>query len=109
LHNCTVKSVKNVSFYRTGFQVRRISPAYVLMDHNWCSLYVGHQLSEPHHKCSGYWVGPHLKSQAKLVEIFTDLHATYKKIPGRMKAESFKQRVVSCFKAWEVGAAGRPI
>ena len=22
LHNCTVKSVKNVSFYRTGFQVR---------------------------------------------------------------------------------------
>jgi len=58
LHNCTVKSVKNVSFYRTGFQ-------------------------------------------AKMVEIFTDLHATYKNIPSRMKAESFKQRVVSCFKAWE--------
>ena len=41
--------------------------------------------------------------QAKMVEIFTDLHATYKNIPSRMKAESFKQRVVSCFKAWEVG------
>ena len=40
--------------------------------------------------------------QAKMVEIFTDLHATYKNIPSRMKAESFKQRVVSCFKAWEV-------
>ena len=37
-----------------------------------------------------------------MVEIFTDLHATYKNIPSRMKAESFKQRVVSCFKAWEV-------
>lgn len=36
------------------------------------------------------------------MEIFTDLHATYKKIPSRMKAESFKQRVVACFKAWEV-------
>merc|ERR1719472_476571 len=36
-----------------------------------------------------------------MVEIFTDLHATYKNIPSRMKAESFKQRVVSCFKAWE--------
>ena len=41
--------------------------------------------------------------QVKLVEIFTNLHTTYSKIPSRMKAESFKQRVVSCFKAWEVG------
>ena len=44
----------------------------------------------------------YLSYQAKMVEIFTDLHATYKNIPSRMKAESFKQRVVSCFKAWEV-------
>jgi len=58
LHNCTVKGVPNVSFYRTGFQV-------------------------------------------KLCEIFTDLNNTYQKIPGRMKAESFKQRVMSCFRAWE--------
>merc|ERR1719309_1294137 len=58
LHNCTVKGVPNVSFYRTGFQV-------------------------------------------KLCEIFTDLNLTYKKIPGRMKAESFKQRVMACFRAWE--------
>merc|ERR1712142_95384 len=58
LHNCTVKGVPNVSFYRTGFQV-------------------------------------------KLCEIFTDLNQTYQKIPGRMKAESFKQRVMSCFRAWE--------
>jgi len=58
LHNCTVKGVPNVSFYRTGFQV-------------------------------------------KLCEIFTDLNLTYKNIPGRMKAEAFKQRVMTCFRAWE--------
>jgi len=58
LHNCTVKGVPNVSFYRTGFQV-------------------------------------------KLCEIFADLNLAYQKIPGRMKAESFKQRVMACFRAWE--------
>ena len=40
--------------------------------------------------------------QVKLSEIFTDLNKTYKNIPARMKAEAFKQRVVACFKAWEV-------
>ena len=44
--------------------------------------------------------------QAKLIEIFTDLSATYKNIPSRMKAESFKQRVVACVKAWEVSGTG---
>ena len=44
--------------------------------------------------------------QAKLIEIFTDLSATFKNIPSRMKAESFKQRVVACVKAWEVSGAG---
>merc|ERR1719309_1919321 len=39
--------------------------------------------------------------QAKLPEIFTDLNASYKKIPSRMKAEAFKQRVMACFRAWE--------
>lgn len=38
----------------------------------------------------------------KLGEVFTDLNLTYQKIPGRMKAESFKQRVMACFRAWEV-------
>jgi len=37
----------------------------------------------------------------KLCEVFTDLNLTYQKIPGRMKAESFKQRVMACFRAWE--------
>lgn len=37
----------------------------------------------------------------KLGEVFTDLNLTYQKIPGRMKAESFKQRVMACFRAWE--------
>ena len=38
----------------------------------------------------------------KLIDIFTDLSKTYKNIPARMKAEAFKQRVVACFRAWEV-------
>lgn len=58
LHNCSVKGVPNVSFFRVGFQ-------------------------------------------SKLPEIFVDLSASYKKIPGRMKAEAFKQRVMGCFRAWE--------
>jgi len=35
------------------------------------------------------------------VEIFGDLNKTYTNIPGRIKAEAFKQRVMSCFRAWE--------
>ncbi|XP_015905552.1 U2 snRNP-associated SURP motif-containing protein [Parasteatoda tepidariorum] len=39
--------------------------------------------------------------QAKLPDIFKDLHETFQSIEGRLKAEQFKQRVVSCFRAWE--------
>jgi U2-associated protein SR140 len=39
--------------------------------------------------------------QAKLPEIFTDLHASYAAIESRIKAEAFKQRVMLCFRAWE--------
>jgi len=39
--------------------------------------------------------------QVRLNDVFSDLHSTYKNIPSRMKAESFKQRVMSCFRAWE--------
>jgi len=58
LHNCTVKGVPNVSFYRTGFQ-------------------------------------------AKLLDIFGDLNASHTNIADRKMAEAFKQRVMSCFSAWE--------
>lgn len=58
LHNCSVKGVPNVSFYRKGFQ-------------------------------------------AKLPEIFADLHLSYKSIESRIRAEAFKQRVLMCFRAWE--------
>ena len=40
--------------------------------------------------------------QAKLPEIFGDLNATYMKIESRIKAEAYKQRVMACFRAWEV-------
>lgn len=39
--------------------------------------------------------------QSKFPEIFADLRDYHKSIDSRMKAESFKQRVMSCFKAWE--------
>ncbi len=39
--------------------------------------------------------------QAKLPEMFADLHACYAAIESRIKAEAFKQRVMLCFRAWE--------
>ncbi len=39
--------------------------------------------------------------QSRLPEIFSDLRDYHKSIDSRMKAESFKQRVMNCFKAWE--------
>lgn len=39
--------------------------------------------------------------QAKLPDIFKDLHEIFQSIEGRLRAEQFKQRVVSCFRAWE--------
>ncbi|XP_064194693.1 U2 snRNP-associated SURP motif-containing protein-like isoform X2 [Anguilla rostrata] len=39
--------------------------------------------------------------EAKLCQIFSDLNATYKTIQGHLQSENFKQRVMSCFRAWE--------
>ncbi|XP_035233376.1 U2 snRNP-associated SURP motif-containing protein-like [Stegodyphus dumicola] len=39
--------------------------------------------------------------QVKLPDIFKDLHDIFQSIEGRLRAEQFKQRVVSCFRAWE--------
>ncbi|XP_030629192.1 U2 snRNP-associated SURP motif-containing protein isoform X2 [Chanos chanos] len=39
--------------------------------------------------------------ETKLCQIFADLHATYKTIQGHLQSEHFKQRVMSCFRAWE--------
>ncbi|XP_055935383.1 U2 snRNP-associated SURP motif-containing protein-like [Argiope bruennichi] len=39
--------------------------------------------------------------QNKLPDIFKDLHEIFQGIEGRLRAEQFKQRVVSCFRAWE--------
>jgi U2-associated protein SR140 len=36
--------------------------------------------------------------QAKLPEIFSDLHACYSAIESRIRAEAFKQRVMNCFR-----------
>ncbi|XP_024910246.1 U2 snRNP-associated SURP motif-containing protein isoform X6 [Cynoglossus semilaevis] len=39
--------------------------------------------------------------EAKLCQIFSDLNSTYKTIQGHLQSENFKQRVMSCFRAWE--------
>uniref|UniRef100_A0A3B4FGL3 U2 snRNP-associated SURP motif-containing protein n=1 Tax=Pundamilia nyererei TaxID=303518 RepID=A0A3B4FGL3_9CICH len=39
--------------------------------------------------------------ETKLCQIFADLNATYKTIQGHLQCENFKQRVMSCFRAWE--------
>uniref|UniRef100_A0A3P8W8Q8 U2 snRNP-associated SURP domain containing n=1 Tax=Cynoglossus semilaevis TaxID=244447 RepID=A0A3P8W8Q8_CYNSE len=41
------------------------------------------------------------KFEAKLCQIFSDLNSTYKTIQGHLQSENFKQRVMSCFRAWE--------
>ncbi|XP_026864373.1 U2 snRNP-associated SURP motif-containing protein isoform X2 [Electrophorus electricus] len=39
--------------------------------------------------------------ETKLCQIFSDLNATFKTIQGHLQSEHFKQRVMSCFRAWE--------
>ncbi|XP_041656879.1 U2 snRNP-associated SURP motif-containing protein isoform X2 [Cheilinus undulatus] len=39
--------------------------------------------------------------ESKLPQIFGDLNAAHKNIQARLQAEQFKQRVMSCFRAWE--------
>ncbi|XP_028276843.1 U2 snRNP-associated SURP motif-containing protein isoform X2 [Parambassis ranga] len=39
--------------------------------------------------------------ESKLPQIFGDLNAAYKNIQARLQAEQFKQKVMSCFRAWE--------
>ncbi|XP_078694249.1 U2 snRNP-associated SURP motif-containing protein-like isoform X4 [Branchiostoma floridae x Branchiostoma belcheri] len=39
--------------------------------------------------------------EGKLPEIFADVCGAYKNIQGKMKAEQFKHKVMSCFHAWE--------
>ncbi|XP_061658286.1 U2 snRNP-associated SURP motif-containing protein isoform X1 [Syngnathoides biaculeatus] len=39
--------------------------------------------------------------EPKLSQIFGDLHEAYKNIQARLQAEQFKQKVTSCFRAWE--------
>ncbi|XP_015282951.1 PREDICTED: U2 snRNP-associated SURP motif-containing protein isoform X1 [Gekko japonicus] len=39
--------------------------------------------------------------ETKLCQIFSDLNATYRSIQGHLQSENFKQRVMTCFRAWE--------
>ncbi|XP_034034438.1 U2 snRNP-associated SURP motif-containing protein isoform X2 [Thalassophryne amazonica] len=39
--------------------------------------------------------------ETNLSQIFADLHGAYNNIQARLQAEQFKQKVMSCFRAWE--------
>ncbi|XP_077402640.1 U2 snRNP-associated SURP motif-containing protein [Vanacampus margaritifer] len=39
--------------------------------------------------------------ESKLLQIFGVLHEAYKNVQARLQAEQFKQKVTSCFRAWE--------
>ncbi|XP_076024386.1 U2 snRNP-associated SURP motif-containing protein isoform X2 [Genypterus blacodes] len=39
--------------------------------------------------------------ETKLTQIFGDMNASHKNIQARLQAEQFKQKVMSCFRAWE--------
>ncbi|XP_067852916.1 U2 snRNP-associated SURP motif-containing protein-like isoform X4 [Heptranchias perlo] len=39
--------------------------------------------------------------ETKLPQIFTDMHEAHKVIQARLQAEQFKQKVMTCFRAWE--------
>ncbi|XP_067903902.1 U2 snRNP-associated SURP motif-containing protein-like isoform X4 [Heterodontus francisci] len=39
--------------------------------------------------------------ETRLPQIFTDLHEAHKVIQARLQAEQFKQRIMTCFRAWE--------
>ncbi|XP_075426207.1 U2 snRNP-associated SURP motif-containing protein isoform X3 [Ascaphus truei] len=39
--------------------------------------------------------------ETKLCQIFADLNAAYRAIQGHLQSENFKQRVMTCFRAWE--------
>ncbi|KAJ9581860.1 hypothetical protein L9F63_003791, partial [Diploptera punctata] len=39
--------------------------------------------------------------EARLLQIFQDVHAAYMSLESRLKAEGFKQRVMQMFRAWE--------
>lgn len=81
--------VESLSLFETPLH-KKIARLYLISDvlHN-CTVKVSN--------ASFYRKG----FQAKLVDVFVNMHKCYESIEGRMKAEHFKQRVMNCFKAWE--------
>uniref|UniRef100_UPI00398EDA55 U2 snRNP-associated SURP motif-containing protein-like n=1 Tax=Pristiophorus japonicus TaxID=55135 RepID=UPI00398EDA55 len=39
--------------------------------------------------------------ETKLPQLFTDMHEAHKVIQARLQAEQFKQKIMTCFRAWE--------
>ncbi|XP_051793208.1 U2 snRNP-associated SURP motif-containing protein isoform X3 [Acanthochromis polyacanthus] len=77
------------SLLQTPLQ-KKIARLYLVSDilHNSCAKVVGASYYRKYF-------------ETKLTQIFGDLNAAHKNIQARLQAEQFKQKVMSCFRAWE--------
>ncbi|KAM8835305.1 U2 snRNP-associated SURP motif-containing protein isoform 1-T1 [Synchiropus picturatus] len=80
---------ESFSLLQTPLQ-RKIARLYLVSDvlHNSCAKVAGASYYRKYF-------------ERKLVQIFVDLHAAHRTIQARLQAEQFKQKVMSCFRAWE--------
>uniref|UniRef100_A0A672ZAE5 Zgc:163098 n=1 Tax=Sphaeramia orbicularis TaxID=375764 RepID=A0A672ZAE5_9TELE len=80
---------ESLALFQTPLQ-KKIARLYLVSDllHNSCAKVAGASYYRKYF-------------EAKLTQIFGDLNAAYKNIQARLQAEQFKQKVMSCFRAWE--------
>ncbi|XP_042354812.1 U2 snRNP-associated SURP motif-containing protein [Plectropomus leopardus] len=80
---------ESFSLLQTSLQ-KKIARLYLVSDilHNSCAKVAGASYYRKYF-------------EAKLAQIFGDLNAAHKNIQARLQAEQFKQKVMSCFRAWE--------
>uniref|UniRef100_A0A8C3G1F0 Zgc:163098 n=1 Tax=Cyclopterus lumpus TaxID=8103 RepID=A0A8C3G1F0_CYCLU len=80
---------ESLSLLQTPLQ-KKIARLYLVSDilHNSCAKVAGASYYRKYF-------------ETKLTQIFGDLNAAHKNIQARLQAEQFKQKVTSCFRAWE--------
>uniref|UniRef100_A0A3P8WXF8 Zgc:163098 n=1 Tax=Cynoglossus semilaevis TaxID=244447 RepID=A0A3P8WXF8_CYNSE len=81
--------VKSFSSIQTPL-LKKVARLYLVSDvlHNSCAKVAGASYYRKYFETS-------------LAKVFKDLNAAHKNIQGRLQAEQFKQKVMSCFRAWE--------
>lgn len=80
---------ESLSMLQTPLQ-KKIARLYLVSDllHNSCAKVAGASYYRKYF-------------ESKLIQICGDLCASHKNIQARLQAEQFKQKVISCFRAWE--------